>query len=645
MTKMMIIDQTIFRTEVSETGSASDWVIVALIVAIGAFLRFWGLGNVGLHGDEETTVMPALAVLEQGGPYFPSGMFYGRALAHTYLIAGSVWIFGDSEWALRLPSALVGSIMPLLAFFLGRRFLSPRSNLAFVAIIAFLPGMIDFSQTARMYVFWLAALMLFGSCVFRWERKKSLESLIVAIVAWIIALHFQSLSILAAPLFLFPGLTNRSWSQLVQGAFAIGFCAIAFKIYGDVIDSYYPASSERPIYEMVGDMRLEQSSLQFYWDQYPLLLSFGVTMGLVLLVWSYRELVHREWSLVLAKLLFGFGFIACAILYYHVGVMALLVGSIIWLRVASRPMRSLYAIIGIVGAMATIQASILYQTGEYPGRQLIGAFVGQPSVWPILRFAEYSPVAFGLYLVVLAYSTYKLATRHRIPDHVLFFVISIWAPLVVIGTQTSYPELRYTAGMQPFFLLCCVAGLGYLARQLKLFQRFGAWRRPAGTIAAISLVLLITNPMEVVKVASNDYERHPDHKGAAEFVRNLRLTDDDIVIAEDVLQQTYYLGEVDYWLRSLSDAHIFLVVKDGQNVDIYTSTLSIGSGSELVRVLNENKNNKSIIIGSGEIFPGRDEWARGRDIAEVLQSARLRVVYEGRDGITKVWVDAARAAD
>ena len=113
MIMMKTIEQTFFRTEVSETYRASDWVIVALIVAIGTFLRFWGLGNVGLHGDEKTTIFPALAVLEQGGPYFPSGMFYARALGQTYLVAGSVWIFGDSEWAARLPSAVIGSIMPL----------------------------------------------------------------------------------------------------------------------------------------------------------------------------------------------------------------------------------------------------------------------------------------------------------------------------------------------------------------------------------------------------------------------------------------------------------------------------------------------------------------------------------------------------
>jgi len=641
MSMMKIIEQTIVRTEGSYSYRVSEWALVTLIVVFGTLLRFWGLGNVGLHGDEETMAMPALAVLEQGGPYLPSGMFYPRALAQVYLMAASVWIFGESEWALRLPSALIGSTMPLLAFFLGRRFLTPRFNLVFIAVIAVLPVMIELAQTARMYVFWLAALMLFGSCVFRWERTNSLTSLTAAFVAWMIALHFHVLSILAAPIFLFPGLTKRSWSNLIQGAVVIGFCIIAYKLYGIWIDAQYPDSFEQPVREIVGALSMKQSPLQLYWAQYPWLLVGGVMVGLAVLVWSGLEVFQKKWPMAVARLLVGIGCVACAALHYHLGVLALFFGTVIWLRISFRPMRWLYAILGIVGAMAVCQAFVLYQTGEYPGRQLIGAMVGEASIWPILRFGEYSPVAFGLYALVFAYGVYKLATRQRIPDHMLFFSISVWAPLVAIGFFTWYLPPRYTAGALPFFLLCCVAGLEYLARQWDLTTRIGTRRQIVGAVMAVLLVFSIANPFEFVKVVNSGYDRHPDHKGAAEFIKDLPLTEDVIVIAEDILQQTYYLGEVDYWLRNFSDARSYVVPEDGQNLDQYTRTPLIGSGEELVRVLDENAGRRIFIIGSGEILPGQDEWARGRGIAEVLQSERLRVVYEGRDGITKVWVDGA----
>src|SRR5262245_44445556 len=136
----------------------AHYLVLALLLVAGTWLRFWGLGNVGLHGDEETMAMPAMAILHSGHPVLPSGMIYPRAPLQLYLMAGSVWIFGESEWAFRFPSAVFGSIAGLACFFMGRRFLSPALNLAFVATMTFLPGLIEFSQTARMYVFLITCL-------------------------------------------------------------------------------------------------------------------------------------------------------------------------------------------------------------------------------------------------------------------------------------------------------------------------------------------------------------------------------------------------------------------------------------------------------------------------------------------------------
>ena len=42
--------------------------LFALIVIAGVFVRFWGLGNVGLHGDEKTMALPTMHLLEHGTP-------------------------------------------------------------------------------------------------------------------------------------------------------------------------------------------------------------------------------------------------------------------------------------------------------------------------------------------------------------------------------------------------------------------------------------------------------------------------------------------------------------------------------------------------------------------------------------------------
>ncbi len=77
----------------------------------------------------------------------------------------------------------------------------------------------------------------------------------------------------------------------------------------------------------------------------------------------------------------------------------------------------------------------------------------------------------------------------------------------------------------------------------------------------------MVNPVAFGNIVHTGYKTHPDHKGAAAFIMQQRLGPNDIIVAEDVLQQTYYLGHVDYWLQSRDAA-----------VDLHPAT-STGAGS------------------------------------------------------------------
>src|SRR5690349_4348706 len=123
----------------AERTRAATFVALAAIVVVGTVLRFWGLGAVGLHGDEETMAMPTMHIVKDGQPLLPSGMFYPRGIAQLYMMAEAVKVFGESEWSFRLPSALCGILLVVLAFYAGRRFLTPTWNLAFTAAVALLP--------------------------------------------------------------------------------------------------------------------------------------------------------------------------------------------------------------------------------------------------------------------------------------------------------------------------------------------------------------------------------------------------------------------------------------------------------------------------------------------------------------------------
>jgi hypothetical protein len=186
--------------------------------------------------------------------------------------------------------------------------------------------------------------------------------------------------------------------------------------------------------------------------------------------------------------------------------------------------------------------------------------------------------------------------------------------------------------MVPFFVLCAVAAGQYLAEEL------GLRARRAGELALLAtLVVVIVNPLELARAANPTYGRHPDHKGAADFVRSLNLTATDILVAEDVLQQTYYLGRVDYWLVSMRQASGHLELRDARIVDQYTATPLLTTAEELQALLDSRGARSVYIIGSGENFVGGRRVLRDAPVEELLESGRLEEIYVGRDGKTKVW--------
>jgi len=118
--------------------------------------------------------LPAAHILQHGTSYLPSGMFYARGIAQIYAMAASMMAFGESEWAMRIPSLVCGLLLIELGYFYGRRFLAPAWNMAFVGALGFLPGLIADSQEARTYIFLLASLVAYTILVFEKRVRERL---------------------------------------------------------------------------------------------------------------------------------------------------------------------------------------------------------------------------------------------------------------------------------------------------------------------------------------------------------------------------------------------------------------------------------------------------------------------------------------
>jgi mannosyltransferase len=119
------------------------------IMLLGAVLRLYGLGFQSLWGEElaswdfstrETISQVIGGVRSDSDPplYF-------------LILRFAQWIFGDSEWALRLPSALAGWLCIPAIYLLGKRIYSEREGLIAALFLAVLWAPIYYSQEARSY--------------------------------------------------------------------------------------------------------------------------------------------------------------------------------------------------------------------------------------------------------------------------------------------------------------------------------------------------------------------------------------------------------------------------------------------------------------------------------------------------------------
>jgi hypothetical protein len=606
------------------------------IVALGTAVRFWGLGAVGLHGDEETMAMPTMHIVAHGSPLLPSGMLYPRAVGQLYLMAASVMAFGQSEWALRLPATICGVLLILLAYQTGKRFLTPLWNLAFTASVAFLPEFIVDAQTARMYTFLVACVAGYVLLLFEWERTNRVGYLAAAVAVLILGIQFHTLAVFVAFLALYPGLLRGELSKTLLGALAFVAIVAGFVSIDHWIATHYPGAGEVAGSDGgAGGARAGEAVPHVG----PLLLAMAaVGAGAVAALLVRR--VNGRLAAVAAAVLIAGGLVAQLAFCYHVAALLLVAGVVIAQRHGGVTGRRLLPLATISLALAAFQIHLLHANGVDSLPQIFGAMTGRPSVWPYLVVAKYSVAAAVLMGGGIVAGLWRLAQGRRVPDHVLFSVLGVWIPLLLIGMFKWNVPLRYTAAQIFPLLLAAFATAQWFVARRRPDESDPAEAGDASThwqaVAAIATCLLVVNPLALARTANSGYRDHPDHQGAAAFIRSLHLGPRDILIAEDVLQQTYYLGRVDYWLQAQDVAGPFVRKVDGTLEDFYTNTPLISSAEQLQALIARPDRGAIYVIGSGENQEDGRRYVRGPGMARMLESSQFEEVFRGRDGLTAV---------
>jgi hypothetical protein len=167
-------------------NSKSTYVALAGLLLVAAGLRLYTLGSADLVNDEHFTAL-----------------YYETRAHHTFnsliyrLIVLSQGLLGESEFALRLPSFILGVASIYLVYLLGRQLFSPSVGLLAAAILTFFPWHIWHSQYARYYaavIFFVALMHVF---LVRSLQKDSTLFLALAGIAAILAVDSHVTAVLA----------------------------------------------------------------------------------------------------------------------------------------------------------------------------------------------------------------------------------------------------------------------------------------------------------------------------------------------------------------------------------------------------------------------------------------------------------------
>lgn len=146
--------------------------LLAIIIVIGAFLRFYGL-DVSLSNDELSAWYRLQ--FEGFGQLILNGVKPdGHPAGVQVFLYAWVKVFGDSAISLRLPFALAGIGSIHLVFLIGKKWFHPKTGLFAATALSFLQYFIYHSQLARPYslgLFFVLASVYFFTLILQSESK------------------------------------------------------------------------------------------------------------------------------------------------------------------------------------------------------------------------------------------------------------------------------------------------------------------------------------------------------------------------------------------------------------------------------------------------------------------------------------------
>ena len=222
-------------------GRADRWALPA-ILALAALNFGWQLGSSGFYVDEVLSVQHSLPSLSG----VLSAVRMSETTPWTFFVFLHEWLYrtgSQTEWVVRLPSAIAGVALVGAVYWMARAFVERRPALLAAALCALSPLVLEYAQQVRVYVFvMLAATVAVGATVRAAEASTGRSRMLAfGAVAAVLSLwlHYTA-ALVIAPLCVWLA-TRVEIPRRWRAAF-VGVCLVAaVAVLPLLIDQYHNA--------------------------------------------------------------------------------------------------------------------------------------------------------------------------------------------------------------------------------------------------------------------------------------------------------------------------------------------------------------------------------------------------------------------
>ena len=632
-------------------------LVTLLLTIIAAVPRLYDLGSLGFYGDEETSAMPAYSLAQGNGIQMPSGMPYRRALPQTWLNSIFAREFGlKTELSYRIPAALIGTLTIPLLFLMSRPLVGTLAAFTAALLLSFSEWHIITSREARMYAPFLFFYTATGLTMWRWISTRQWGFLLLSAIFFAITISLHTLGLLAAIFAIIP-IAFIAWSR-IQAIWLLIIASATISIAH--LYSKYFMSSGFNVWE-AGQETLPPSPghtadaggnswLPSSLASMPVMAGIGILVGTILGIWAARLSTIRDETSGAVLRLFGRYFLAVATgVFFCFGqpqgaILFGLLFVIIHPDSAITLIKKVWAPLVIMVSITAIWSIILIsQHGLIAGIKMLVAF---PFPYSAFLFQMF-PGVFILFIGMCTSLALQQSYSKSYPLRAILLAVLI--PLIAIGLVSKWGGMRYLIEIYPFLLILASTALVKLLSAIN--HHTTHWNKLATLCVVIAIVVSGIlgghGVPQALRAATLEYGKpenelalgfpfYPDHQAPGDFVRN-HLSQKDIVIAEDALQQWWYIGRVDFWLRDpVSNRQFLYRTGQGQLRDIYVNSQI--ATANILNQLSKQKKRRIWIITSGETYHKWELYLSKKQQHWLLNIEKMQPpVFTGRDGVSNVY--------